>query len=123
MPSAAGRRIVIAVGAVVGFVAAGLWFFGVVQAQQPFPVPANGPAVKVEAASGGVQPAQFSAIKLEVNPEFRKIINGVRDAFRDKEWNVGVKALQDILDSKEDFYVQVREKDANGAETLRWTSV
>ncbi|MBI3411201.1 MAG: hypothetical protein HY040_22940, partial [Planctomycetes bacterium] len=72
---------------------------------------------------GGGQAAQYSAIKLVENSELRQYINVARDSVKDKAWNDACTALQLVLDKKEDFYVQVRDKDASGKETLRWTSV
>lgn len=72
------------------------------------------------------QPAdgqQFSAIKLVEKSEFRQFINVAQECIKDKAWNDAITALQTILDSKDDFYVRVREKDAVGRETVRWTSV
>ncbi len=66
---------------------------------------------------------QYSAIKLIEEPKYRKFIELSRDCINGKEWNDAVTALQVILDNKEDFYVQVRDKDARGNEFLRWTSV
>lgn len=66
---------------------------------------------------------QHSAIKLIEEPKYRKFIELARDCINGKEWNDAVTALQAILDNKEDFYVQVRDKDAQGVEFLRWTSV
>ena len=67
--------------------------------------------------------AQYSAIKLVENSDLRQYINVARDCIKDKAWNDACTAIQSILDKKEDFYVQVREKDPSGKETLRWTSV
>lgn len=66
---------------------------------------------------------QFSAIRLIEKPEYRRFIEVARDCIAGKEWNDAVTALQVILDNKEDFYVQVRDKDVTGKEFLRWTSV
>jgi outer membrane protein assembly factor BamB len=66
---------------------------------------------------------QFSAVKLIENTIYRQYLNVARDAIGDKAWDDAITALQKILDTKEDNYVQVREKDASGREVLRWTSV
>ena len=66
---------------------------------------------------------QFSAIKLVENSEFRQYINVAQECIKDKDWNDAVTALQSVLDNKEDFYVRIKEKDAVGRETVRWTSV
>lgn len=71
----------------------------------------------------GALSSQFSALKIVEEPKFRQIINVARDCIKDKAWSDAVTALQTILDSKQDHYVQVREKDASGREVMRWTSV
>src|SRR5438128_12599243 len=72
--------------------------------------------------SGGTS-TQYSAIKLTEKSEYRQFINVARDCIKDKAWNDAVTALQAILDNKEDYYVQVRDRDPKGNEVLRWTSV
>ncbi len=67
--------------------------------------------------------AQLSAIKIIEKSEFRQVINVARDCVKDEEWEEAVTALQALLDNKEDHYVQVRDRDAAGKETQRWTSV
>lgn len=71
----------------------------------------------------GTGTAQFSAIKLVEKSEYRQIINVAKDCIKDETWDDACTALQSILDNKEDFYVQVREKDSQGRESLRWISV
>lgn len=72
----------------------------------------------------GVNPATlYSAIKLVEKSEYRQYIAVASACIKDKDWQDAVTALQTILDHKEDFYVQVRQRDPNGLETVRWTSV
>ncbi|MEI7684974.1 MAG: PQQ-binding-like beta-propeller repeat protein, partial [Planctomycetota bacterium] len=71
----------------------------------------------------GPKTSQFSAVKLIENSTYRQYINVARDSIKDKAWNDAVTALQKILDTQEDFYVQVREKDNQGRDAMRWTSV
>jgi outer membrane protein assembly factor BamB/tetratricopeptide (TPR) repeat protein len=73
--------------------------------------------------TGGSAASQLSSIKIIESSEHRRVINVARDCVRDKAWEEGVTLLQTLLDSKEDHYVQVRDKDAQGRETTRWTSV
>jgi outer membrane protein assembly factor BamB len=80
-------------------------------------------AAGVPATGSGGTSTQYSAIKLTEKSEYRQFINVARDCIKDKAWNDAVTALQAILDNKEDFYVQVRDKDLKGEEVLRWTSV
>ena len=98
----------------------------IIQAQ---PLPAQlpggpfGPNGKKETKEGEGRSNQFSAVKLIENTVYRQYINVARDSIKDKAWDDAITALQKILDTKEDNYVQVREKDASGREVLRWTSV
>src|SRR6516162_7054048 len=68
--------------------------------------------------------SQFSAIKLGGgdNSEFKKYIDVAQDCIKGKEWNDAATALQMILDGKEDFYVQIKQRDGHGRESIRWTS-
>jgi outer membrane protein assembly factor BamB len=94
-------------------------------------MPAQGPVMvggrKMKSSAVGKEAegttTQYSAIKLTEKSEYRRFIEVARDCIKGKEWNDAVTALQVILDNKEDFYVQVRDKDARGNEFLRWTSV
>jgi outer membrane protein assembly factor BamB/tetratricopeptide (TPR) repeat protein len=76
-----------------------------------------------EGKTDGTKTSQFSAVKLIENSQYRQYINAARAAIKDEAWNDAVTALQKILDTQEDSYVQVREKDNQGREVLRWTSV
>lgn len=86
----------------------------------PVPLPVDDGAVPKK---DGQKTSQFSAVKLIENSQYRQYINVARDSIKDKAWESAVTALQVILDTQEDFYVQVREKDNQGREVLRWTSV
>lgn len=85
--------------------------------------PLPNPAADDAGAKGGDGTSQFSAVKLIENSTYRQYINVARDSIKDEAWNDAVTALQKILDTEEDFYVQVREKDNLGREVVRWTSV
>ena len=67
--------------------------------------------------------AQFSAIKLVEDPQFRQAINVARDYISDGVWKEALNVLQILLDKRENSYVQIREKGADGRDTVRWTSV
>ncbi len=71
----------------------------------------------------GEKSSQFSAIKLIEDSKYRGYINTARGLIKGQQWEDSVKVLQAILNTKEDFYVQIREKDDHGREVLRWTSV
>jgi tetratricopeptide (TPR) repeat protein len=85
----------------------------------------------------GGSPSQYSAIRLVEKSEYRAFINAATEAIKDaikeqkegrndaasKDWNEAVTALQTILDNKDDFYAQVKQRDTHGQETVRWTSV
>lgn len=113
--------------AVLGLVMSPLFFFNNAQGQvrvlgkkmvaQPFDPAIGGGSTNPTLSS------QLSAIKLVEKAQYRQYINVARDSIKDKEWDDALTALQKILDEKDDFYVQVREKDASGREMLRWTSV
>jgi outer membrane protein assembly factor BamB/tetratricopeptide (TPR) repeat protein len=116
------------------FIASGLVALGV--AASGFIVPASGQVAKkgggIRAVSvgpegvmgsGGTAASQLSGIKIIEKSEFRQVINVARDCVKDKAWEEAVTALQALLDNKEDHYVQVHDLDAQGKETLRWTSV
>lgn len=100
---------------------AGLFFSG--QAEGQIIINPKKPAPPAPNPGTGGTAAQFSSIKLIEKSEFRQYINVARDCIKDKAWQDAVTALQTILDNKEDFYVQVREKDASGKEITRWASV
>jgi tetratricopeptide (TPR) repeat protein len=91
---------------------------GAIMAQ---PLPANVPPSP--SPKKGQSASMYSAIKLVEKSEYRQFINVARDCIKDKAWNDAVTALQSILDNKEDFYVQVKERDAHGREVSRRTSV
>jgi outer membrane protein assembly factor BamB/tetratricopeptide (TPR) repeat protein len=82
--------------------------------------------------------SQFSAIKLVEKSEYRSYIEAATDAIKDarqylkkgrgdeasKAWNDAVTVLQTILDTKEDYYVKVHDREARtGREVERWASV
>ena len=90
---------------------------------QPVIIQPGGPIGKDPGTGTGSTAAQLSAIKIVENSDFRKAINLARDCVKDKAWEEAVTALQAMLDNKEDHYVQVRDRDAAGKETMRWTSV
>lgn len=83
----------------------------------------DGRPVNGQPTKNGSSAAGLSSIKIVEKSEFRQVINVARDCVKDKDWPQAVKALQTVLDSKEDHYVQVRDSDATGRQTLRWTSV
>src|ERR1700730_7135292 len=83
------------------------------------PIPPNQPP---GTGPGSSIAAQLSSVKIIEKSEFRQVINVARDCVKDKAWEEGVTALQALLDNKEDHYVQVRDRDAQGREMLRWTS-
>jgi outer membrane protein assembly factor BamB len=97
----------------------------------------GGMPAETSTTPGGTNPAALSAIKLVEKSEYRAFIKVAQDCMEgakdyqkkklldlaSKEWNDGVTALQTILDQKEDFYVQVKQRDVHGRESVRWTSV
>lgn len=89
-----------------------------IMAQQPFMQPMPPSTLDTGNAS------QFSAIKLGGgdNSEYKKYIDVAQDCIKGKEWNDAATALQMILDNKEDFYVQIKQRDGHGRESIRWTS-
>lgn len=98
---------------------------GQVQVQPPIiirpprlPQPPAPPTV-----GNGDNAAQLSGIKLVEKSEYRQFINVARDCIKDKAWNDAVTALQTILDTKEDYYIQVKRRDSAGHDKVRWTSV
>jgi outer membrane protein assembly factor BamB len=87
-------------------------------------------AGKGDAKKDGQKTSQFSAVKLIENSNYRQYISVARDAIaagklngNPKEWNDACTVLQKILDTQEDFYVLVPERDTLGREVMRWTSV
>ena len=75
-----------------------------------------------KAKSDGTTTAQFSAVKLIENTIYRDYIRASRDAILGKAYNDAITALQKILDTKEDSYVLLREKNDAGQEISRWAS-
>src|SRR5262245_1083593 len=119
--------------AVLGLVLFGL--FGAVE-------PAAGQAKKKKIdqpppPKGGLGASAHSGIKLVETTEFRQIINVAQECIRDavilekkgdgegaaRAWNEAATAIQTVLDHKEDFPVQVRQRDAAGHESTRWVSI
>lgn len=103
----------------LGQIAVGAKVAGGRMVAQPEPFPGGGGG----GGGSGTLSAQFSGIKLVENSELRQFITAARDCIKDKAWNDACTALQELLNKKEDSYVQIREKDASGKEILRWTSV
>src|SRR5437867_1213761 len=84
--------------------------------------PKKGP-VPTPPPAGGANAALFSAIKLVEDRDLRQYIAVAQDCIKDKAWNEAITALQAVLDKNQDSYVQVRQRDPQGQETVRWTSV
>lgn len=85
---------------------------------------------KEEPKKDGPKSSQFSAVKLIENSNYRQYINVATEAIAggkrtgsQEEWNVAVTVIQKILDTPEDYYVQIRERDNLGREFVRWASV
>lgn len=106
--------------------------FQVAQPGQAFPPPA------FSKVSPGVNPASlYSGIKLIEESKFRDVINAANDCIKDavdaakkgkfeqanNDWNQAAHAIQTVLNLKEDFHVQVRQRDPQGQDTVRWASV
>jgi outer membrane protein assembly factor BamB len=51
------------------------------------------------------------AITHDTKPEFKRYIDAAQDCIRDKDWEKAAKALQEILDHKQNFSVEVTRKD------------
>jgi outer membrane protein assembly factor BamB len=87
---------------------------------QQFPPGMQPPPTTLDAGNA----SQFSAIKLGGgdNSDYKKYIDVAQDCIKGKEWGDAATALQMILDSKEDFYVQIKQRDGHGRESIRWTS-
>ena len=122
-----GQRTLLAVlglALTVGLLGWGLPSHGQV-IKRPFPVVQPFPGIPVPdvPAPNPTTVAQFSAIKLEDKYEYRGRIDLARDKISDKDWTDAAIALQNLLDTSENFYVQIRDKDSRGKETLRWTSI
>jgi len=96
----------------------GGWLVGLAEGQ----IRRRPPFVGVNPSTTTGSGQQFSAIKLIEKSEFRQYIEVAQACIKDKAWNDAVTALQAMLDSKEDFYVRVKEKDPTGRESVRWTS-
>ena len=92
-------------------------------AHTQLPPSKKGPAEKPEPAST-TSAAQLSGVKLANDVKMSQFIDSARDNIAVNDWDKVVALLQEkILDKEGAFYVQVRGKDANGRETVRWTSV
>ncbi len=58
------------------------------------------------------KPGVFTdGITYDTRPEFKRYINAAQDCIRDKDWDKAAKALQEILDNKKDFSVEVTHLD------------
>src|SRR5262249_37455975 len=115
----------------------GMVLFGLFGAVEPAAGQAKKKKVDQPPTPGGVSPATHSGIKLVEKTEFRQIINVAQECIRDavilekkgdgdgadRAWNEAATAIQTVLDHKEDFPVQVRQRDASGHESTRWVSI
>lgn len=102
-------------------------------AQQPVAakkvVPAQfGQGIAPGGAPNGASPepakSEFSdAITLSKDPDTKKHIERAEDLIKEQDWGKAVTRLQALLDRAEDFFVQVKRTDKDGAERLQWTSI
>lgn len=100
------------------------------------PAAAGGPAVNRQqvllaaAAQAGPPPQQDTLegeftddITLPVDRQARKILDAAQDYIKEESWGEAARALQSLLEAKEDVFLQVRRRGVDGRETLQWTSV
>src|SRR5580765_5507441 len=66
--------------------------------------------------TGGGTASGFSSVKITEDSRFRKVISVGRDYINDKIYDKASEALQLALDEKKDYFVQVTERDAFGAD-------
>ena len=87
------------------------------------PLPKGFPADQPDPTPNSGTSAIYSAIKLTGDPKLGLELDAARDRIKVKSWKGAVDSLQSVLDREGNFYVQVRDRDNNGRETIRWASV
>lgn len=66
----------------------------------------------------------YSGVELIENQEFQQLIDLAREYIGGRRWPQAFKAVQKILESKHDYYAQVKRRDATtGEDRVRWASV
>lgn len=85
--------------------------------------PGQPQGVFVPHAGPGRESEQTDAISLTVDRQAKKRIEFAEDYIKEEAWGEAAKALQSLLDAKEDLFLQVRRKGNDGKEVVRWTSV
>src|SRR5947199_344832 len=71
----------------------------------------------------GASPGEFTdAITLPKNNDAHKLITAAEELLKEEAWGDVARALQSLLDAKEDAFVQLRRKVA-GKETVQWLSI
>ncbi|MCS6851901.1 MAG: PQQ-like beta-propeller repeat protein [Gemmataceae bacterium] len=69
-------------------------------------------------------PVEFTdAITLPKSTDAPKRIAAAEDLIKEGSWSEAVRALQSLLDTKEDAFLQVKRTDKSGKESVHWVSV
>src|SRR5207253_2654099 len=79
---------------------------------------------------GAAQPPQplregeFSdALSLPTDRKAKKSLESAEDLIKEENWAVATHVLQLLLNSKQDLFVEIKRKDAEGKESSQWTSI
>src|SRR5262245_17943956 len=72
-----------------------------------------------EEPDGEPTPARF-AVTLPTDPKVKQKFEAVRDYQKSQSWAVVVRLLQDLLDAREDHFVQVQGRGLFGPKAPRW---
>src|SRR5262249_22660939 len=62
------------------------------------------------------------AIQLPTDSRARRMVEAGRDYVKDKDWERAVRVLQQLLDRKEDVFVELARTRPDGKETTEWVS-
>ena len=67
-------------------------------------------------ADAKAEETNADAIALPRNPESKRLIQAAQDYIKKKEWRIAAECLQNLLESADDSFIEVRRKDAQGVE-------
>ncbi len=120
------RAITVAAG--IACALAVIAYAPLIEAQDAVPAKKKGSVKKAAPAQSpagvNVKEGEFTdALTLPTDRKARKAIEYAEDLMRDGQWADAGHALQILLNSKEDMFVEVQRKGPDGKESSQWTSI